>query len=660
MKGNYLLSGLLAVCVGLLICDHSPAYAETSKPLASLENQYVHFDIATNWDMHTTGGDPATTADDLEWMHYQDGGTSLPDSTCPYWGIMVDVPTNVGDSWMLFPNSGSTIGIWANDAGALIGSTPYGTQTSGYYVDSARQIISGTYIPTITAGSGTGLNISYAMEARLLRDTVRFKFTITNGDDVAHLLGLMSMLGEFPTALGSSGTSSCAITSNGDYIVKPMLYSSSDVPDEVEFADSVSNPALVTRHIYNGQGATPPDEMAVAALFNNWIYGDDYVHPGIDTWLYSITDTRDIVGGSSGAFWKPRLVAPGESYTVVNYFGLGDATSNFSIPNSDDPECVLAVEGPRSLQYQYDSAGNGSLNATQVTITAYLMNLQADTDDNNVAFTLVLPSGLTLDSTENGAYTKSVTKIGAGCHEGSVSWVVDVDPSAAGALDYSVSVSGAQMNGGSVTREIYVPAQPSVSLSSGWHMLSVPFKTTTANTSTTCGLSNNFWNYDSSGSGSYTQAGCFTSGLGYWVHLNQPTSLTMQSNSNGPLYSAYDCYSTDQVSDVTLQQGWNIIGNPYVYDLPASKISFYYQNSTLDMDTAVADGVVQSIMYWWDPSTAAYKWGNATDTIMEPWQGYWIYAAESGVQMHFGTAVKLGGSVSHIGSSTGGGTTPGS
>src|SRR5262249_45493265 len=129
---------------------------------------------------------------------------------------------------------------------------------------------------------------------------------------------------------------------------------------------------------------------------------------------------------------------------------------------------AAGVDGPVSL--------NSSLQPNPFTVQAYVSNHKTTTL-TNTQVSLSLPPGLQLATGDTAAKTIGDVPPDA---ERLVSWNVQPTGSAYGLLTYGVSfAAGPSIEGKVVTRQIEVPAQPTVTYGAGrFQLVSYPFQFT--------------------------------------------------------------------------------------------------------------------------------------------------------------------------------------
>lgn len=104
----------------------------------------------------------------------------------------------------------------------------------------------------------------------------------------------------------------------------------------------------------------------------------------------------------------------------------------------------------------------------------------------------------------------------------------------------------------------------------------------------------------------------FQLGRGYFIETSQDLPLTTQGTAA----------DTSQPFQIPLQAGWNLIGNPFTFDVNWSAVQIVDPdtNTAVSLATAVGKGIVANAL--WGYSFGAYT----ATTRMKIWEGYWLYA----------------------------------
>lgn len=114
----------------------------------------------------------------------------------------------------------------------------------------------------------------------------------------------------------------------------------------------------------------------------------------------------------------------------------------------------------------------------------------------------------------------------------------------------------------------------------------------------------------------------FPAGTGFWLILQEEAAIS----------SAFTEISATQGFSIYLYKGWNLIGNPYIHQVPLTAVHLAYQGAarTLDEDRL-------SLKPWVDPNFYGYKSGSGYELVpterrlLEPYQGYWVRSLVGGI-----------------------------
>jgi len=607
--------------------------------------------IAGRFCLWTVEGDPTVPDDDGSEIVYTPF-TPTYGGPGDKWGavqIMVDSWDDEEGvhQWATFER-GETSGIWGDPEDGFWSLMPY--------VPTNEHTIIGAWYPvssddTLNRGIGY-IPVRVEQRVKLMRDQARFEWIITNEDTRDHLVGLR-IYADLVASPDDSGTRELrnVVSIPGRPLLEDrIVLSGRDIPPAIEIFNSQREPVQSIRLTFSGSGATPPDKVGIDEWFggvtgSTWTYWYDLTGQSPDPfvgWSYEPVPHHYIGDLAYGAFWKPRRIPAGHSRTIIHYIGLACATADMTEPNVEHAQYVAAVQGPRTLKY-YSPMGVGRLYPEPFTISAYLENTEKYTDLNDASFTLILPPGLTLDSSET-QYTKTLTGIGAGT-EGSVSWLVRPDGNPTGILSYSVSFSAAPVGGTNVTREINIPATETQSFSSRWQMISVPFDLTNTEPASALGIVGTYamWRYDPF-LRKYMPVYELVAGEAYWLWLTNRQTTSMTVGEYAPIE-----WAGTQGYQIPLETGWNLVGNPYLYAVTLGEVRFYYRDyGNLLFDDAVERGLISPALFWWDPIFRRYNWSTRRTAQVKPWQGYWLRALRPGVTMIITPVSQIGANIGGV------------
>jgi Tol biopolymer transport system component/protocatechuate 3,4-dioxygenase beta subunit len=104
----------------------------------------------------------------------------------------------------------------------------------------------------------------------------------------------------------------------------------------------------------------------------------------------------------------------------------------------------------------------------------------------------------------------------------------------------------------------------------------------------------------------------FQLGRGYFLETSEDLPLTIEGTPA----------DTSQPFQIPLQQGWNLIGNPFTFEVDWGQVQVIDPdtNTPVSLPIAVGKGIVANALW-------GYSFGSYTATTrMRIWEGYWVYA----------------------------------
>lgn len=162
-------------------------------------------------------------------------------------------------------------------------------------------------------------------------------------------------------------------------------------------------------------------------------------------------------------------------------------------------------------------------------------------------------------------------------------------------------------------------------LLSGWNMVSCPLQPSPSDSASVFGDDAGlnymwYWNSTWTGAGNpdsagyYVQAATIIPGKGiflYSIMTNNPTDATGNE-------------ITEPFRTLSLEAGWNLIGNPYGTSVNLSSCTVTYNSVTKSYANAVTSGWIGNAVYIWNGSAyVSVIWDIAA---LEPWKGCWIFS----------------------------------
>jgi len=108
---------------------------------------------------------------------------------------------------------------------------------------------------------------------------------------------------------------------------------------------------------------------------------------------------------------------------------------------------------------------------------------------------------------------------------------------------------------------------------------------------------------------------CYHQGMGFWVRTYEP-DVQVCVDVEVP---------TEDVA-VPLAAAWNMIGNPFPFDVAVSGLRVRYQDQELSLLEAQAQGWVSAYLFGYDSVNGGYVVLDPEEGILEAWHGYWLRA----------------------------------
>ncbi len=511
-------------------------------------------------------------------------------------------------------------------------------------------------------GAWSDADVDAEVETRILGDTARLRWRLRNLGAEAQPLGLY--FAAWPAMQTSNfRTDDLGSTASNSYVFgySPRMFSRAFQQDRyVGWTIAGAEKPLRTERLWKSTSLTFPEKVeflfsqnqpyglrldnvpdkdtADAATADLFVVGNmgHSIGPGL-IWDMNLRPT--VFGDPTGeqeeadillreaAFiqrFPVRPVATGAFRDIIHYI-----RGPWSVGDYNDPYAFL-VDAPQIVGPDPDVTGN-PLTPNPMTIVAYVDNQYARIDRevtlNNVRFTISLPSGFSLASGETA--TKVLGQILPNA-VASVQWRVTVDAPIIGKFPFNVTVSPTPGPSKQLTGEIQVGAQPKLRLGEGPNMVSVPYNFADSSLDKILGLQAGVdytaFKWDPTLL-SYKPATSVERGGGIWLLPNsdlgyktlQNAKLPSDSSTGGVIYS--------------LQQGWNLIGNPYNYPVPIQQLVAVAEDAPeepLSWAEAVQQGFVSSSFVYYDrdpavPNSGTYKYTLSLQEELQPHRGYWIY-----------------------------------
>jgi len=175
--------------------------------------------------------------------------------------------------------------------------------------------------------------------------------------------------------------------------------------------------------------------------------------------------------------------------------------------------------------------------------------------------------------------------------------------------------------------------QESVLEVSGWHMVSLPGELCSPCVNAQCGdvicaLDDDLnpcyiFHYDP-GVGGYVMAPpadsiCYHAGMGFWARTYE-----------GNVLIDADLEVPTNAVEVSAQNGWNQVGNPFNFGVALSNVTVRYQGNEASLQQAQANGWVSAYLFGYDTASGGYVMIDPVTGCLQPWNGYWMRSYQDG------------------------------
>ncbi|MBX3095536.1 MAG: hypothetical protein KF812_01615 [Fimbriimonadaceae bacterium] len=316
-----------------------------------------------------------------------------------------------------------------------------------------------------------------------------------------------------------------------------------------------------------------------------------------------------------------QSVGAGLTREVIHYVRQTSFVSDYS------GSYTVCVDAPKLIST--DPADPQSFEQNPFTVRVWIDNQYANVDKevplNNAQVRIFLPDGMTLAPGET--QTKTIGSIAANAL-GFVDYVVEVDNETVGTKQIRVTVTAPPGENKELVTDINVSATPRLDLPVGANLVTLPYTFEDSSFDQVFGLQTGIdfqvFRFDPLAD-TFRPAESAERGRGYWVVPTSDLGNYVLSNARQPNDMGRGGAS------VTLQTGWNLIGNPYSYAVPLRELNAVYADdpgTVFSLAEIVSQGIVSSSLVSWDRSDGgagqlAYT-STSTGTLL-PHVGYWIY-----------------------------------
>ncbi len=335
--------------------------------------------------------------------------------------------------------------------------------------------------------------------------------------------------------------------------------------------------------------------------------------------ITNITSGNSVFTFSGGTTYT---IQPNDSVSVTVTFTPTAATtysSNLTITSNDPDQGTLTVPlsgtgtalqpnitvNPTSLNFA--NVAVGSISTLTVTVTN---DGQADLNVTNVilsngVFTYSGNTTFTLAPAANNQLSIKFKPINATTYNGTLR-IVSNSP---GEDTVTVTLTG-----------VGTTSNFSNKFNAGWSLMSIPLTPNNPTASSVIGsVINPFYLYGYNDNGGYISKDTLFIGSGYWLGIEDTATISVSGLGN-----------TSTINKA-LNNGWNLVANPFINNLHKSAVKFTKDNQTVTADQAVTLGWIQNSYYEYNTSNSSYS---LSDTLKK-WKGYWFASLTNNLTMKF-------------------------
>lgn len=638
-----------------------------------VSNGQHQWDVSGRWGVMALAGDPEAPGSQNTNLNF------CANAPCHYFGYM---KLKIGKDMRMI---GDATGAWYQAGPGMPTMTPTTYDAPPPDLESKEPEI-GRMGPLVrgiwTTKGGNGSEIRTELRVHLVRDMVKFEYRLTNQGTVTEKVGL-ELVGDVETGnpilrqsddggyygqynnscyafvpgIGASKPISTqrAMMFGGSDIVSNKIVARPAVPAWVEYYDDLANPVCKARNVLSEEDATKPDFVAIGE-YNDLYHRDLWIG---DQWTGKVVANDyqpDLLHGVLDMCWvlcwDQKDLRPGATRTIITYYGVGAATSRwtYSVGKTVIPDsAVAAVEAPHSLMYDStavlpsDPNSPSEISPTQFSVKAWVYNLATDPgpfDLNDTTATISLPPGLELvQGIVGNTERKEIGLVTGNSESAPVEWQVRATGQYCGELPIYVSIvdnstaPGASHWQQTVVRKIYVPAVKRGVFKFGWQLMNVPFNFNDFRIQSVFGLTGAYGaKYWDPKRNNYYQVDQVKPGQAFWMNVgiqNWGEVAPFYLDSTAAIVGEAPGTGAQTVTQqIPLYQGWNMVGNPFVYPMYWGQALIYSSSlggQTVTLDAALRNRWLSTTLFSWNPDKLGYDTASSKDALLDPWKGYWVY-----------------------------------
>lgn len=238
-----------------------------------------------------------------------------------------NLPEDLRNKNLTFSSDGATNNtrVWID------GQTP----VFGYYDQDQYNQVSRDTSHKIWKWQSSGVQVTQTLDtvssgsdsSSMKGDTLRIEYVLENLDTVDHQVGLRVMI---DTLIGSNDGVPFLIPGREGITLDAVDLTGEEIPDVIqalEVADLV-DPGVIVNLTLRGVDATPPDRVLITGWFDSEMPWDFLSGAGGEgAPLKRGGQSGGEPDSAVGLFYQPATLTPGQSRTIILYYGLGRISS---------------------------------------------------------------------------------------------------------------------------------------------------------------------------------------------------------------------------------------------------------------------------------------------------------------------------------------------
>lgn len=332
--------------------------------------------------------------------------------------------------------------------------------------------------------------------------------------------------------------------------------------------------------------------------------------------------------------WYYAQTPVGTADTIVSYYRSiwGDSNYFNGYTGVVDTPKVLAADLTKT---PYNLNPNPFHIVVDVDNTGVFGEEYQQVNMNSVEVDLTLPPGM-YPAGGNPTQTTMKQFISAGVLSrqiGTVDFLVAAQPTIFGPQQYTATIIPNPGLTKTIKGTINVSAVPNLQLVQGANLIAEPWKFSQADWGSVLGLTpvSQFqaYNWDPLVQEYIPSSGPVREQATWIVANNPPTGFFNLGGT--PSQPTDEFPPSTGAPNLSLKEGWNLVGNPYNYSFPLGQLVGVpgTTGTSLTFDQLVSNGVIDGSFAYYDPNLQTYDYISSDTDELLPNHGYWLYCSQA-------------------------------